>query len=45
LLVLQHAGKARPRQGRRFDMDAIIVIAIFVIGFAVLNLKEYGRVD
>jgi hypothetical protein len=45
LPAVQHAGKARPRQGETLDMEAIIVIAIFVIAIALLNLREYGRVD
>jgi hypothetical protein len=39
------AGKARSPAGDPLDMEAIIVIAIFVIGFAVLNKLEFGRVD
>jgi len=42
---MKPTGKARPPQGETPDMDAIIVIVIFVIGFAVLNKLEFGRVD
>ena len=38
-------GKALSPPGEPPDMDAIIVIAIFVIAFAVLNKLEFGRVD
>jgi hypothetical protein len=31
--------------GKSFAMEAIAVIALFIIVFAVLNLLEFGRVD
>ncbi|HEX4740548.1 MAG TPA: hypothetical protein VH353_04375 [Caulobacteraceae bacterium] len=42
---MKPAGKARRPPGEPLDMEAIIVIAIFVIGFAALNFWEFGRVD
>ena len=47
MLSLLHAGKAGPphRRWKPTRMEAIIVIAIFVIVFAALNFWEFGRVD
>ena len=42
---MKPVGKAQPPKGEPPHMDAIIVILIFVIGFAVLNKIEFGRVD
>jgi hypothetical protein len=42
---MKPAGKALSPLGEPLDMDAIIVIAIFVIALAVLNKLEFGRVD
>jgi hypothetical protein len=40
------AAKARPSEEETTPvMEAIAVIALFVIAFGVLNLIEFGRID